>query len=118
MVMGCIIWLVTTEIRSFLDVEIVNELCIDDSSKSAKVKKSQNKKKMNISFDVMFEKAPCAILGVEAMDVLGNHKTALKESITKRRWKNSTQEYIGHYKSVIYYFFMNIRSIIQWKYIT
>ena len=40
---------------------------------------------MNVTYDLVFPHAPCAILSPETSDILGTHKSILEKETTKRR---------------------------------
>lgn len=55
---------------------------------------------MKISYDFEFPYAPCSIINVDAVDVLGTHKTSLDKETTKQRITNDTHKLIEVYKTV------------------
>lgn len=50
---------------------------------------------MNISYDLVFEKAPCAILSVDTVDILGTHKMSLDKETTRMRLEAGTLREMG-----------------------
>jgi len=70
-----IVVLVWAEFIYYLQVTIVPEINLDD-------KRDQ---KLNITFDVTFPHIGCAYLGVDTMDVSGNHQLDITHGVFKQR---------------------------------
>jgi len=50
---------------------------------------------MNISYDIIFPKAPCSIISVHTVDILGTHKMSLDKESTRIRLESSTLREMG-----------------------
>lgn len=55
---------------------------------------------MNITYDVVFPKAPCSILTVDTTDILGSHKSSLERETTKIRLEAETMREMGRQEPV------------------
>lgn len=64
------------ELYGYLNVEIVQELFVDSTNPDTRVE---------IHFDVTFDKLPCSFLSVDIMDISGLNMHDVKDSIYKVR---------------------------------
>ena len=55
---------------------------------------------MNITYDFVFQKAPCSIMSVDTVDILGSHKVSLEKETTKIRLEANTLRELGIQKLV------------------
>ncbi len=55
---------------------------------------------MTITYDFVFQHAPCAILTVDTVDILGSHKASLEKETTKIRLESETGREMGLQKGV------------------
>uniref|UniRef100_A0A915IP75 DUF3456 domain-containing protein n=1 Tax=Romanomermis culicivorax TaxID=13658 RepID=A0A915IP75_ROMCU len=69
-----IIVLVFFEFMYYLETDIREELFVDSSSESERVK---------INFDVTFPRLPCEVISVDAMDVSGDHQDDVAHNVWK-----------------------------------
>ncbi len=56
---------------------------------------------MNISYDFVFPHAPCAILSVDTVDILGSHKVSLEKQTTKLRLEGETGRELGAQPEIV-----------------
>jgi hypothetical protein len=69
------VWMFLSELAWYLTTEVRPEISIDTA----------RAEKLQISFDVTFPKIPCAFLGVDSMDVSGEHQLDLEHGVYKKR---------------------------------
>jgi len=77
-----IVILVWGEFLYYLKVTIVPEIKLDDNRIA----------KVNVTFDITFPHIGCAFLGVDTMDVSGNHQLDISHGVYKQRLKEDGTE--------------------------
>jgi len=74
-----ILILVWGEFLYYLRVTVVPEITLDQ----------HRDKRLNVTFDITFPKIGCAFLGVDTMDVSGNHQLDIRHGVYKQRLSTS-----------------------------
>jgi len=77
-----ILVLVWGEFLYYLQVTVVPEITLDQ----------RREDKLNVSFDITFPHIGCAMLGVDTMDVSGNHQLDIKHTVYKQRLRADGSE--------------------------
>lgn len=65
---------------------------------------------MNISYDFSFPHAPCSILTVDTVDILGSHKISLEKGTQKERLAANAFKNLGIYHTVLIIMLIRIAS--------
>uniref|UniRef100_A0A1I8AA75 Endoplasmic reticulum-Golgi intermediate compartment protein 3 n=1 Tax=Steinernema glaseri TaxID=37863 RepID=A0A1I8AA75_9BILA len=71
-----IVWLFVTETMNYLQPEVAEQLFVDSSSADVRV---------DINFDVQFNKLPCFFISVDVMDISSDNQNDVQDSIFRQR---------------------------------
>ena len=52
---------------------------------------------ISINMDLLFNSVPCNILSLDTVDIIGNHKGDISDTITKKKFYQSTGKYNQNY---------------------